>query len=182
VAVGRVRSDAVRPFTLVLKGLIAMSRLRWPAGLAGREIEVVARAALWRACIDYDHGTAHGVGSYLGVHEGPAGLSRRSAEPIRPGMILSIEPGYYREGAFGIRIENLAVVRETETPEGGERPMLGWETLTLVPIDRRLIDPGLLDAQERAWLDAYHARVMAELAPRVRPGTAEWLATACAPL
>jgi Xaa-Pro aminopeptidase len=182
VAIGPVRADAVRPFTLVLKGLIAMSRLRWPAGLAGREIDAVARTPLWAAGLDYDHGTGHGVGSYLGVHEGPAGLSRRSAEPIRPGMILSIEPGFYREGAFGIRIENLAVVREPETPEGGERPMLGWETLTLAPIDRRLIDAALLDPAERAWLDAYHARVLAELAPLVAPATADWLAAACAPL
>jgi Xaa-Pro aminopeptidase len=97
-------------------------------------------------------------------------------------MILSIEPGYYREGAFGIRIENLAVVREPETPEGGERAMLGWETLTLAPIDRRLIDASLLDPAERAWLDAYHARVLAELAPLVAPATAAWLAAACAPL
>ena len=104
VAVGPVPAEAVRPFTLVLKGLIAMSRLRWPEGLAGRDIDAVARAALWRAGLDYDHGTGHGVGGYLGVHEGPQSLSRRGLEPLLPGMILSIEPGYYREGAFGIRI------------------------------------------------------------------------------
>lgn len=182
VAVGPAAGEAVRPFTLVLKGLIAMSRLAWPEGLSGRDIDAVARAALWRAGLDYDHGTGHGVGSYLSVHEGPASLSRRSTEPLRPGMILSIEPGYYREGAFGIRIENLAAIRPAETPPGGDRPMLGWETLTLAPIDRRLIDAALLDGEERAWLDAYHGRVLAELAPLVDEATGRWLRAACAPL
>ncbi len=182
VAVGAVPADAVRPFTLVLKGLIAMSRLAWPAGLAGRDIDAVARAALWRAGMDYDHGTGHGVGAYLGVHEGPQSLSRRGTEPLRPGMILSIEPGYYREGAFGIRTENLAVVRDPAIPEGGDREMLGFETLTLAPIDRRLIDPALLEPAERAWLDAYHRRVMETLAPLVEPETRRWLTAACQPL
>ena len=121
VAVGPVPEAAVRPFTLVLKGLIAMCRLRWPEGLAGRDIDAVARVALWRAGMDYDHGTGHGIGSYLGVHEGPQSLSRRGLEALLPGMILSIEPGYYREGAFGIRLENLAVVRPAEPVEGGDR-------------------------------------------------------------
>ena len=182
VAVGPVPPEAIGPFTRVLKGLIAMSRLAWPPGLAGRDIDAAARAALWRAGLDYDHGTGHGVGSYLGVHEGPAGLSRRSVEPIRPGMILSVEPGYYREGAFGIRIENLCVVREPETPPGGDRPMLSWETLTLAPIDRRLIDRALLEPEERDWLDAYHARVAAEIGPLVGADTLRWLRAACAPL
>ena len=182
VPVGPVPPEAVRPFTLVLKGLIAMSRLRWPEGLAGRDIDAVARTALWRAGMDYDHGTGHGIGSYLGVHEGPQSLSRRGLEPLLPGMILSIEPGYYREGAFGIRIENLAVVRPPEVPEGGDRPMLGFETLTLAPIDRRLVDRGLLEPDERAWLDAYHARVAETLAPLVEPETARWLRAACQPL
>ena len=182
IAVGAVPEAARRPFTLVLKGLIAMSRLRWPAGLAGRDIDAVARAALWGAGLDYDHGTGHGVGVYLGVHEGPAGLSRRSVEPIRPGMILSIEPGYYREGEFGIRIENLGVVTEPGVPEGGEREMLGFETLTLAPIDRRLIEAALLTPGEAGWLDAYHARVAAALAPLVEPETARWLTAACRPI
>lgn len=181
VAVGAV-PEAVRPFTLVLKGLIALSRARWPAGLAGRDIDALARAALWRSGFDYDHGTGHGVGSYLGVHEGPASLSRRGMEPLRPGMILSIEPGYYREGAFGIRIENLVVVRAPELPEGGERPMLAFETLTLAPIDRRLIDRDLLDVDERFWLDAYHAHVASALTPGLDPETADWLTMACAPI
>jgi Xaa-Pro aminopeptidase len=182
VAVGPVPGEARRPFTLVLKGLIAMCRLRWPEGLAGRDIDAVARAALWRAGMDYDHGTGHGVGAYLGVHEGPQSLSRRGAEPLRPGMIVSIEPGYYREGAFGIRTENLAVVRPPAVPEGGDRPMLGFEILTLAPIDRRLIDPALLDADERAWLNAYHARVADALVPLVQPDTAHWLEAACRPI
>jgi Xaa-Pro aminopeptidase len=182
VAVGPVPADAVRPFALVLKGLIGMSRLRWPEGLAGRDIDVVARVGLWRAGLDYDHGTGHGIGSYLGVHEGPQGLSRRAVEPLLPGMIVSIEPGYYREGAFGIRTENLAVVRAPEVPESGDRPMLGFETLTLAPIDRRLIDAGLLDADERAWLDAYHARVADTLTPLLDAETARWLRAACQPI
>jgi Xaa-Pro aminopeptidase len=179
VAVGPVPDAAIRPFTLVLKGMIAMSRLNWPEGLAGRDIDAVARAPLWRAGLDYDHGTGHGVGAYLGVHEGPQSLSRRGLEPLLPGMILSIEPGYYREGAFGIRCENLGAVTPPSTPEGGDRPMLGFETLTLAPFDRRLIDPALLDAEERAWLDAYHARVAAALTPLVERETAIWLAHAC---
>jgi Xaa-Pro aminopeptidase len=182
VAIGPLDPAAIRPFTLVLKGMIAISRLRWPEGLAGRDLDAVARQALWAAGFDYDHGTGHGVGSYLSVHEGPAGLSRRSTEPFQPGMILSNEPGYYREGAFGIRLENLIAVTPPEIPDGGDRPMLGFETLTLAPIDRRLIDPALLTPEETAWLDAYHARVRDTLAPRVSPETAAWLASACAPL
>ncbi|WP_415012767.1 M24 family metallopeptidase [Amaricoccus sp.] len=182
VAVGPVPAEAIRPFTLVLKGVIAMSRARWPQGLAGRDIDAIARAPLWQAGLDYDHGTGHGVGAYLGVHEGPQNLSRRGIEPLLPGMILSVEPGYYRDGAFGIRTENLVIVRPPETPEGGERPMLGFETLTLAPIDRRLVDARLLDARERAWLDAYHARVLTALSPLVDTETARWLAGACAPL
>ena len=182
VAVGPVPAAAVRPFTLVLKGLIAMSRLVWPAGLAGRDIDAVARVGLWGAGWDYDHGTGHGIGSYLGVHEGPQSLSRRGVEPLLPGMILSIEPGYYREGAFGIRIENLGVVRAPAVPEGGDREMLGFETLTLAPIDRRLIDKALLEPAERGWLDAYHARVAELIGPLVEGETRRWLQAACQPL
>jgi Xaa-Pro aminopeptidase len=179
VAVGAAPAEAVRPFTLVLKGLIAMCRLAWPEGLAGRDIDAVARTALWRAGMDYDHGTGHGVGSYLGVHEGPQSLSRRGLEPLLPGMILSIEPGCYREGAFGIRLENLAAVRPKAAVAGGEREMLSFEVLTLAPIDRRLIDRGLLDAEERAWLDGYHARVAEALTPLLDGETARWLGAAC---
>ncbi len=182
LATGPVPPEAARAFTLVLKGMIAVSRARWPEGLGGRDLDALARAALWRAGLDYDHGTGHGVGAYLGVHEGPQSLSRRSVEPFLPGMILSNEPGCYREGAFGIRIENLVVVTEASIPEGGERPMLGFETLTLAPIDRRMIRADLLDPDERAWLDAYHARVAAEIGPLLEGADAAWLTRACAPL
>lgn len=182
LAVGPVDPATRLPFTLVLKGLIAMSRLRWPHGLAGRDLDAVARTALWAHGLDYDHGTGHGIGAFLGVHEGPQGLSRRALAPLEAGMILSIEPAFYREGAYGIRSENLAVVTPAEIPAGGERPMLGFETLTLAPFDRRLIAPELLDPAEAAWLDAYHARVLMEIGPLVSPAEAHWLRSACAPL
>ncbi len=182
MAVGDVDPAAARAFTLVLKGMIAMSLARWPEGLAGRDLDALARAALWRAGLDYDHGTGHGVGVYLGVHEGPQGLSRRSVEPLLPGMIVSNEPGYYREGAFGIRIENLCVVTAPEVPEGGERPMLGFETLTFAPIDRNLILPELLDGMEKDWLNAYHSLVLSRVGPIVSLATRAWLERACAPI
>ncbi len=182
VAVGAPEPDARRLFTLVLKGMIAVSRARFPARTAGRELDPLARMALWRAGHDYDHGTGHGVGSYLSVHEGPQSLSRRGGEPLLPGMILSNEPGCYLEGRFGIRIENLLVVTAAAPVAGGERPMLGFETLTLVPVDRALIDAALLDEGERGWLDAYHARVLAEIAPLADAATVAWLERACAPL
>jgi len=182
VAIGAPEPEARRLFTLVLKGMIAVSTARFPARTSGRELDPLARAALWRAGYDYDHGTGHGVGSYLSVHEGPQSLSRRGAEPLAPGMILSNEPGCYLEGRFGIRIENLIVVTPPAPVAGGARAMLGFETLTLAPIDRALIDPALLTADERAWLNAYHARVLAEIAPLVAPEVAAWLAGACAPI
>ena len=158
-----------------------MSEARFPVGVTGRDLDVLARAALWRAGLDYDHGTGHGVGSYLCVHEGPARIARAGAVPLAPGMILSNEPGYYLEGAFGIRIENLVAVTEASVPEGGERPMLGFETLTLAPIDTRLIDRALMSAGEIAWLNAYHARVLAEIGPALSGADLEWLTAACAP-
>ena len=184
VAIGTAPRDAIHRFTLVLRGLAEMSRLNWPEGLEGRHIDAVARMALWRAGLDYDHGTGHGVGAYLSVHEGPQSLSRRSAQPLKPGMILSIEPGYYLEGSYGIRIENLAVVTPVpaEAGAGRERPMLGFETLTLAPIDRNLVDRDVLGADGVEWLDAYHARVFAELAPALEAPTRAWLEAACAPL
>lgn len=169
--------DAVRrPYTRVLQGLIAISRLRFPKGLAGRDIDALARAALWMDGMDYDHGTGHGVGAALSVHEGPARISRLSEVPLEPGMILSNEPGYYRAGAFGIRLENLIVVREVEAEPG--RSMLGFDTLTEVPIDTRLIDRKLLAAAEIDWLNAYHARVRAALAPSLDGATHDWLIAA----
>ncbi|MEO0999371.1 MAG: aminopeptidase P family protein [Pseudomonadota bacterium] len=182
VATGPVAEEAARAFTLVLKGMIAISRLRWPPGLAGRDLDPFARAALWQAGFDFDHGTGHGVGAYLGVHEGPQALARRSLVALEPGMMLSNEPGYYREGAFGIRLENLVVIEPATVPEGGDRPMLSFETLTYVPIERRLVMPALLTAEERAWLDGYHAEVAAQIGPRVEGAAADWLAAATAPL
>ncbi|MBW6506755.1 MAG: aminopeptidase P family protein [Rhodobacteraceae bacterium] len=183
LAVGAVREDARAPYTRVLQGMITLSRLRFPKGLAGRDIEALARAPLWLAGQDYDHGTGHGVGSYLCVHEGPARLSRLSEVPLAPGMILSNEPGYYREGAFGIRIENLMVVAEAPALAGADaREMLAFETLTLVPIDTRLVMVDMLTGPERDWLNAYHARVLAEVGPRVSPEAAAWLVQACAPV
>jgi Xaa-Pro aminopeptidase len=179
--IGPPREDARAPYTRVLQGLIAMTRARIPRGVAGRDIEALARFPLWLAGQDYDHGTGHGVGSYLCVHEGPARLSRLSEVPLQPGMILSNEPGYYREGAFGIRIENLMVVVEAAALEGADaRAMLAFETLTLVPIDTRLIVAEMLTRPERDWLNAYHARVLAEIGPRVSPEALRWLVDACA--
>jgi Xaa-Pro aminopeptidase len=169
-------------FTRVLKGHIGIATLRFPKGVAGPHIEAQARRALWDIGLDYDHGTGHGVGSYLSVHEGPTGLSRAARPiPLAPGMILSNEPGFYAPGRYGIRLENLLLVREEEIA-GATKPFLGFETLTLAPFDRRLILPTLLTEAERAWLDAYHARVAAEVAPLVEPAVAAWLRAACAPL
>jgi len=187
VPIGPIDETAIRPFTLVLKGMIAISRARWPGGITGRDLDPLAREALWRAGLDYDHGTGHGVGVYLNVHEGPQRISRRGGDvALEPGMILSNEPGFYSPGRFGIRTENLIAVSEPSVPEGGERPMLGFETLTLAPIDRRLIDPALLGPEDVAWLDDYHARVLAEIGrelDRESDGAVlDWLTRACTPL
>ncbi|MEM8843166.1 MAG: aminopeptidase P family protein, partial [Pseudomonadota bacterium] len=182
MAFGPVDPAVRAPFTLVLKGMIALSMARWPAGLAGRDLDIFARQALWQAGLDYDHGTGHGVGACLNVHEGPASISRRGTVAIEPGMILSNEPGYYREGAFGIRIENLVTVTGAETPEAGDRPMLGFETLTFCPIDVRLLDPLLLSASELTWLNAYHAEVLAKLSPLLDAQAVDWLTKACTPI
>ncbi len=184
VAVGEVGALERECFTRVLQGMIAISRLRWPVGRAGRDLEAVARYPLWLAGLDYDHGTGHGVGAYLSVHEGPARLSRVSEVPLEPGMILSNEPGYYREGAFGIRIENLLVVEDAPAlPGADDRAMLAFRTLTWVPIDRRLIRAELLAPGERAWLNAYHAGVASRIGPRLSSASARgWLTAATAPI
>ena len=183
VAFGPPTAEQRDRFTRVLRGHIAISRARFPAGVSGMAIDALARAPLWEAGLDYDHGTGHGVGSYLGVHEGPQRIARQSSPtPLQPGMILSNEPGYYKPGAFGIRIENLIVVTPPEAVGGGDRPMLGFEVLTLAPIDRRLIAASALNAVERAWVDDYHARVAREVAPGVEPQVAAWLEAVCAPL
>lgn len=182
MATGAVTGQQRRHFTLVLKGMIAISETRWPSGLSGRDLDPFARRALWQAGLDFDHGTGHGVGACLNVHEGPQSLSRRGSAPLVPGMILSNEPGFYVEGAYGIRIENLVVVEEAGVPPGGTRPMLGFETITWCPIDRRLIDTVLLTPGERVWLDGYHARVLESIGPLCAPEVQAWLEAACAPL
>ena len=182
VAVGTPSPEMRERFTRVLKGHIAIATARFPAGTSGAQLDTLARIALWRAGLDYDHGTGHGVGSFLAVHEGPARISKMGTVPLEPGMILSNEPGYYRTGAYGIRIENLVVVTPPAAIAGGERPMLGFETLTLAPIDRRLVDVTLLVADELRWLDADHARVAAALDRLLDPDERAWLAAATAPL
>jgi Xaa-Pro aminopeptidase len=181
VAIGDPGDEARDCYTRVLQGMIAISRVRFPTGLAGRDIDALARYPLWLAGQDYDHGTGHGVGAFLSVHEGPQRISRISEVPLEPGMILSNEPGYYREGAFGIRLENLIVV-EPAPAMGDNRAQLSFETLTWVPFDRRLIRVDVLAPGERDWLNAYHAGVLEKLAARVSGATLEWLTQACAPI
>ena len=168
----------------MLKGHIALARAVFPAGTTGSQLDVLARQFLWRRGLDYDHGTGHGVGSFLSVHEGPQRISKvgAGAVALKPGMVLSNEPGFYKSDAYGIRLENLVAVVPVDTPEGGDRDLLGFETLTLVPFDHNLIAPALLDADERAWLDAYHARVAAELLPLLPESARDWLRAATAPL
>ncbi len=169
-------------YTRVLAGHLDIASLVFPEGVAGPHIDALARAALWRAGLDYDHGTGHGVGSYLSVHEGPMGIARTARPiPLATGMILSNEPGYYQPGSHGIRIENLELVVPAEFPHA-TKPFLRFETLTLAPYDKRLIDPSLLSAAQRAHLDAYHARVHQTLAPDLDHACRTWLAHACAPL
>ncbi|NBC94813.1 MAG: M24 family metallopeptidase, partial [Deinococcus-Thermus bacterium] len=182
VAIGEPTEAMRRAFTLVLKGHIAIATAQFPEATTGGQLDALARQFLWKAGLDFDHGTGHGVGAYLGVHEGPARLSSRSTVPLAAGMILSNEPGYYREGAFGIRIENLIVVHAAETEPPPERPMLAFETLTLTPIDRRLVMAELMTADEIAWLDAYHARVRQALSPDLAEPDRRWLEAATAPI
>lgn len=181
VAVGEPTDEMRDRFTRVLKGHIAIARALFPKGTSGAQIDGFARRPLWEAGLDFDHGTGHGIGSYLSVHEGPQRISKLGTATLEAGMILSNEPGYYKTGAYGIRIENLILVETREIP-GGERPMLGFETLTLAPIDRKLVEPRLLDADERAWLDDYHARVAHELSALLDEGTRNWLGNVTRPL
>ena len=184
IAVGDARDDQRAAFTRVLKGMIAISVTRFPEGVAGCHIDALARAPLWQAGQDFDHGTGHGVGAALSVHEGPQRLARSSDVALAQGMILSNEPGYYREDDFGIRLENLVVVRRAAPLEGGDaqRSMLDFETLTWVPIDRNLVDAHALDSAERAWLDAYHAEVRRRLSPLVTDAARAWLERVTGPL
>ncbi len=168
-------------FTRVLRGHIAIASAVFPDGTTGAQIDTLARQFLWQAGIDFQHGTGHGVGSYLSVHEGPARISKLGTTPLKRGMILSNEPGYYKTDAFGIRIENLELVVGAEIA-GAEKPMNAFETLTLAPIDRRLIDLKMLSGQELSWLNDYHARVRREVRPHVDEATKVWLDAATAPL
>src|SRR6201999_4378239 len=180
-AVGEPTAEMRDRFTRVLKGHIAIARAVFPDGTSGAQLDSFARQFLWSAGLDFDHGTGHGVGSYLSVHEGPARISKLGTVPLKRGMILSNEPGYYKTGAYGIRIENLVLVTETKI-DGAEKPLNAFETLTLAPIDARLIEPALMTADEIAWLDGYHARVEMTLAPLVAADTREWLKAATRPL
>ncbi|ACI99426.1 aminopeptidase P family protein [Rhodospirillum centenum] len=182
VAVGEPTAEMKRLFTLVLKGHIAISTVRFPGGTTGSQLDALARQYLWAEGLDYDHGTGHGVGSFLSVHEGPQRIAKmHNPQPLLPGMILSNEPGYYRTGGFGIRTETLVLVTALEVP-GAERPVLGFETLTLAPIDRRLVEPSLLTPAERDWLNGYHARVRQEIGPRLDDATRGWLERATEPV
>jgi Xaa-Pro aminopeptidase len=182
VAIGRPTREMCERFTRVLQGHIAIATARFPKGTRGVDLDGFARRALWDAGLDFDHGTGHGIGSYLSVHEGPQGIGKQAMVPLEPGMIVSNEPGYYKTGGYGIRIENLVLVREPETVPGGERETMSFETLTLVPIDRRLVLPELLLPREIAWLDAYHARVCEIIGPELGPADRAWLEAATAPV
>jgi Xaa-Pro aminopeptidase len=186
VPIGEPTAEMKDRFTRVLKGHIALARAVFPQGTRGTQLDTLARQYLWEVGLDYAHGTGHGVGSYLSVHEGPQRIATPTGqpggdEPLRAGMILSNEPGYYKTGAYGIRIENLVLVEDRQV-EGAEKTLLGFHTLTLAPIDRRLVDLSMLSPAERDWLDAYHARVRAEIGPLVPAEVKGWLEQATAPL
>ncbi|MGI4880586.1 MAG: M24 family metallopeptidase [Janthinobacterium lividum] len=187
LAVGPPTPEMRDRFTRVLKGHIAIATAAFPAGVRGSQLDTLARQFLWAAGLDYAHGTGHGVGSYLAVHEGPQRIAAASYpgsgmdEPLLAGMIVSNEPGYYKTGAYGIRIENLVLI-EDRAVAGAEKPMLGFETLTLAPIDRSLIEVALLSPAERAWVDGYHARVAAEVGPLLDDAARAWLDRVTAPL
>ncbi|MBL4869410.1 MAG: aminopeptidase P family protein [Robiginitomaculum sp.] len=182
VPIGKPNAEMRKCFTLVLKGHIALSQVRFPKGTTGHALDALARMALWAYGLDYDHGTGHGVGAYLGVHEGPQRIAKSpSSVPLEAGMIVSNEPGYYKTGAFGIRIENLQYVTPLAPIKGGERDMMGFHTLTLAPIDQNLIDKQLLNPVELDWLNAYHTRVLKEIGPLVNTDVYKWLEIACKP-
>jgi Xaa-Pro aminopeptidase len=187
VPIGEPTEEMIDRFTRVLKGHIAIATACFPKGTRGSQLDSFARRPLWEVGLDYAHGTGHGVGSFLSVHEGPQRISPVGSsqsggdEPLQVGMILSNEPGYYKTGEYGIRIENLVLVVEREI-EGAEKEMLGFETLTFAPIDRRLIDPHMLEPEEVVWLNCYHAHVMAKIGPNLEGADLEWLQAACAPI
>ena len=183
VPIGSPSADMKRHYTLVLQGHIALATVRFPEGTTGTHLDSLARYPLWQAGLDYDHGTGHGVGVYLGVHEGPQRIAKAwNSIALRPGMIVSNEPGFYREGQYGIRIENLQYVTPPTDIPGGERKMLGFRNLTWAPLARGLIDLDILSTDERAWVDAYHAEVLEKIGPLVEGEVADWLVAQCAPL
>ncbi|HVP83966.1 MAG TPA: aminopeptidase P family protein [Rhizomicrobium sp.] len=174
--IGKSTPEMRDRFTRVLKGHIALATAKFPEGTTGAALDAFARRPLWEAGLDYEHGTGHGVGSYLSVHEGPQNISKRPiAQPLKPGMICSNEPGYYKAGEYGIRIENLIVVTEGKEISGGERRMMEFETITFAPIDLDLVEPSLLNESERAWLNGYHAKVREKIGPQVDEETRAWL-------
>jgi Xaa-Pro aminopeptidase len=182
IAIGAPSAEMKDRFTRVLKGHIAIATARFPEGTTGSQLDSMARRALWDAGLDFDHGTGHGVGSYLGVHEGPHRISKAgNTIALQPGMIVSNEPGYYKTGEYGIRIENLVTVIACDM-EGAERPMLAFETLTLAPIDRNLVDPTIMTPPELAWLNDYHTRVRTVMTPKLNAETAHWLTQATEPI
>jgi Xaa-Pro aminopeptidase len=187
VPVGEPTSEMRDRFTRVLQGHIAIATAIFPPGTNGGQIDAFARRPLWEAGLDYAHGTGHGVGAYLSVHEGPQRIAQPNypgggpSEPLRPGMIISNEPGYYKAGEYGIRIENLVLVEPRAFPHG-DADMLGFETLTFAPIERTLIVAEMLSGPERAWLDAYHAKVVEVLGPQLDPADRAWLEAKCAPI
>jgi Xaa-Pro aminopeptidase len=174
VIVGRASKQFRDHYTRVLKGHIAIARAVFPKGVSGAQIDAFARRYLWEAGLDFDHGTGHGVGAYLSVHEGPQRISKVGTTPLEPGMILSNEPGYYRAGEYGIRLENLVIVEKRKIA-GGDREMYGFETITLAPFDLNSVEPRLLTPEEAQWLNAYHARVRKTLSPLVDAKTRVWL-------
>ena len=182
IAVGEPTAEMRDRFTRVLKGHIAIARAIFPEGTTGAQLDSFARQFLWAQGLDFDHGTGHGVGSYLSVHEGPARISKLGTTALKPGMILSNEPGYYKTGAYGIRIENLVLVVAAAPVPGAEKPLYAFETLTLAPIDRRLIVAEMLTPDEASWLDRYHARVFEALSPLLDADSRAWLTAATRPL
>ncbi|MFN0264281.1 aminopeptidase P family protein [Tepidamorphus sp. 3E244] len=182
IVFGMADADMRRTYTLVLKGHIAIDTVKFPKGTSGAQLDTLARYHLWQEGLDFDHGTGHGIGSYLSVHEGPQRISKLGSVALEPGMILSNEPGYYREGAFGIRLENLILVREADEVPGAERTLYDFETLTFTPFDRRLIDTALLSEDEIGWIDEYHATTREMFAGDLDDADRQWLEAATAPL
>jgi Xaa-Pro aminopeptidase len=180
IAVGATTPEMRDRYTRVLKGHIAIATSVFPKGTTGAQIDAFARRALWQAGVDFEHGTGHGVGAFLSVHEGPQRIAKTGTTPLQAGMIVSNEPGYYAPEKFGVRIENLVLVQPRDIP-GAEREMLGFETISFAPIDLRPVEPALLTAEEIAWIDAYHARVRSEVGPRLDAATRAWLETATRP-